>query len=94
MVGLGINLSTLLIELSTTHPTDDARKTVELILHGKYKKQFWGGVIVLGNLMPLAILVWGDMNSLMLAIIGVLVLIGIYITEHIWVEAPQQLPLS
>ena len=94
MVCLGINLATMLIELTTTHPTEDAKRTVDMILKGRYKSMFWAGVILLGNLIPLAILSFGASSAMIIAIAGVMVLIGIYITEHIWVEAPQRLPLS
>ena len=94
MIGLGVNLGTMLIELTTTHPTEDAKRTVDMILKGRYKSMFWGGVILLGNIIPLAILFFGGSSAMIIAIAGTIVLIGIYITEHIWVEAPQRLPLS
>ena len=92
--GIVINLFTIAIELITTHPTEEAKRTVDMILKGRYKNSFWGGVIVFGNLIPLAILGFGGMNGMTLAIAGLIVLIGIYLTEKIWVEAPQRIPLS
>ena len=94
LVGIGINLATMLIELTTTHPTDDGRRTVEMIVKGRYKNRFWFGVILIGNLIPFALLIFTETNNLFLAIAGILSFIGIYLTEHIWVEAPQRLPLS
>ncbi|MFT4667066.1 MAG: Fe-S-cluster-containing dehydrogenase component [Polaribacter sp.] len=94
LTGIGINLATMLIELTTTHPTEDAKRTVDMILNGRYKNSFWGGVIVFGNLIPFVTMLLGGGNAIVLAIAGIFVLIGIYITEHIWVEAPQRLPLS
>ena len=94
VISLIINLFILLIELSTTHPTVDAKKTVKLITKGRYKNSFWGGTIVLGNLIPIALLGLGGTNPAILSLSGVLILVGIYMTEHIWVEAPQQIPLS
>ncbi len=94
MIGLGINLGTMLIELTTTHSTEDAKRTVDMIVKGRYKNRFWGGVILLGNIIPFAILFFGGSSAMIIAIAGIIVLIGIYITEHIWVEAPQRLPLS
>lgn len=86
------NLLILVSELTTTHPTEDAHRTVQSILSGRYRVAFWGGAILLGNLLPLALLF--GLGSAMLPFAGALVLIGIYITEHIWVQAPQMIPLS
>jgi formate-dependent nitrite reductase membrane component NrfD len=94
ITGIAINLFTIAIELITTHPTEEAKRTVDMILKGRYKNTFWGGVIVFGNLIPLAILAFAGINTLTLAIAGLIVLIGIYFTEKIWVEAPQRIPLS
>ncbi len=94
LAGIGINLATMLIELTTTHPTADAKRTVDMILKGRYKNTFWLGVILFGNVLPIALLVFGGANAIFLAITGIVVLIGIYLTEHIWVEAPQRIPLS
>ena len=94
MVGLGVNLATMVIELGTTHPTEDAKRTVDMIIKGRYQTLFWGGVIIFGNLIPLAILLLGGSSAMIVAIAGIIILIGIYFTEHIWVEAPQRLPLS
>jgi len=94
VIGLVVNLFTMLIELTTTHPTHDAKLTVDMILKGRYKNKFWGGVLLLGNIIPLLILLFMGANTTILAIAGAIVLIGIYITEDIWVEAPQRIPLS
>ncbi len=94
LVGIGINLATMLIELTTTHPTQDAKRTVDMILKGRYRMMFWAGVLAVGNLIPFVLLFFVGGNAMMLALAGVLVLIGMYFTEHIWVEAPQRIPLS
>jgi formate-dependent nitrite reductase membrane component NrfD len=91
---LGVNLFTMLVELVTTHPTKDAKTTVDMIVKGRYKMTFWGGVVLLGNLIPLLMLGFGGASALMGGVAGLLVLVGIYLTEHIWVEAPQRIPLS
>ncbi|MFK7810685.1 MAG: NrfD/PsrC family molybdoenzyme membrane anchor subunit, partial [Saprospiraceae bacterium] len=94
LTGIGINLATMLIELTTTHPTEDAKRTVDMITKGRYKNNFWGVVVLLGNVIPFVIALLGGLSGVSLALAGVAVLIGIYMTEHIWVEAPQRLPLS
>jgi len=93
IIGLVINLFSMLIELATPHATEDAKRTVTMITKGRYKNQFWGVVILLGNIIPLSLLFLGsDIYFLVLA--SILVLIGIYYTNKIWVEAPQRIPLS
>lgn len=91
---IGFNLLTMLFELTTTHPTEDAKRTVDMILKGRYSKTFYLGVILVGNLLPLAIATLGFAAPFTGPVIGFLVLLGIYFTEHIWVEAPQRIPLT
>jgi Fe-S-cluster-containing dehydrogenase component/formate-dependent nitrite reductase membrane component NrfD len=93
LTGIAINLATMLIELTTTHPTEDAKRTVDMIVRGRYKNKFWGGIILLGNVAPFVILLLGGGGGMALAAAGLLVLIGIYLTEDVWVEAPQRISL-
>ncbi len=88
------NLFTLIIEMSITHPTEAAKETVHMILGGRYKNTFWGGVVLFGNILPLAMLLFAQAANPILAIAGVILLIGSYLTEKIWVEAPQRMPLT
>ena len=85
-----INLVVLVFELAITHPTEDAKKTVDMILKGRYKIKFWLGVVLFGNFLPLALI----MAGVSLPIASVIALIGIILTETIWVEAPQRIPLT
>ncbi len=85
-----INLVVMVFELTITHPTDDARATVDMILKGRYKKKFWLGVVLFGNFLPLALILAG----LSLPVASAIALIGIVLTESIWVEAPQRIPLT
>ncbi len=94
MAGIGLNLFTLATELLTTHPTEEARYTVELIVRGPYRQRFWWGAVLLGNILPLALLAWGGSTPWLVAAAGAVTLVGIYLTETIWVEAPQRVPLS
>ncbi len=94
LLSLAFNLFTMLLELTITHPTEDAKRTVKMILKGRYKNKFWWGVIGLGNILPIAILTIMGTSSTAIALAGAAVLIGIYLTEDIWVEAPQRIPLS
>jgi len=89
---IAFNLIVLVSELLTPHPTADAKLVVQMIISGRFRLLFWIGAVIIGNVLPL-ILLWLD-EPIFFASAGVLVLIGIYITEHIWVRAPQLIPLS
>jgi formate-dependent nitrite reductase membrane component NrfD len=79
--------------LTMTHPSTAAHTVVEMIVKGRYKNLFWIGVVVIGNVLPL-VLLFTSPSTTMLAVIAALILIGIYATEKIWVEAPQRIPLA
>lgn len=89
-----INLILIFLELSITHPTQDAKLVVKMILKGQYCQQFWSTSIGLGILVPVLLInltggeLWANLGA------AVLSLIGIFYTEKIWVEAPQRIPLS
>ncbi len=92
LIGVAFNLLTITAELVTTHPTADAKTVVKMITKGRYSKLFWTGVILVGNVLPFVLLIAGVDG--MLPVASVLVLLGIYFTEKIWVEAPQNVQLS
>ncbi|NNF21604.1 MAG: polysulfide reductase NrfD [Saprospiraceae bacterium] len=94
LISIIVNLVVMLFELVTTHPTMDAKIVVNMILKGRYKTMFWLGVLAVGNMIPLVMLLSGMSVGATGALIAVFVLAGIYMTEHIWVEAPQRIPLS
>ena len=91
-VAIAFNLLVLFSEILTTHPSEDAKKTVQIIVSGRYSLAFWAGVLIMGNIVPL-LLIWLG-GSTLLGIAGIFALVGIYVNEHIWVRAPQLIPLS
>lgn len=91
-VSILTNLVILTVELLTPHSTADAKAVKEMIVAGRFGKTFWYGALLCGNALPLVLLAFG--GSLLPAIAGILVLLGIYLIEHIWVRAPQLIPLS
>lgn len=95
-LGLVVGLAVMWAELSVRHPDRDAERAAKMIYKGRYKGLFWGGSVVLGTLVPLALVAVGTMlgAAFLVAFAAVLALAGILITEHIWVEAPQLIPLA
>jgi hypothetical protein len=107
IAALAFHLVTLTIELTTTHTTDDAHRTVKMITSGEFSRKFWLGMILAGNVVPLLLLFLGNSDSLLLlfsvkawmvvllkVLPGVLILTGLWFAEDIWVKAPQRIPLS
>ncbi len=89
-----INLMILLFELTIANHTLDAGRVAKMITKGQYSRLFYLGAVLIGNVIPLILLLITTTTTIGLPIAGVFVLIGIYCTEHIWVEAPQRIPLS
>jgi formate-dependent nitrite reductase membrane component NrfD len=66
-----------------------------LITRGIFSKLFWGGAVILGAVVPVLALVSGAAQNEFIALItSLLSLAGIYLWEHIWVQAGQAVPLS
>ena len=91
-VSIVLNLVVIAAELMTPHPTEDAKAVTEMIVSGRFSKQFWLGVLLIGNAVPLILIALG--GPIFFTLASALVLIGIYLTEHIWIRAPQLIPLS
>jgi len=93
IIALVVNLFTLITELTITHPTTSAKTVVKMITKGRYSRLFWLGTVIIGNIIPLGTLIL-DAGEMSIVFSGVCVLTGIIITEKIWVEAPQRIPLA
>ena len=81
----------LLAELFGAHPNADTARAAHLITQGDWRWRFWGGVTVLGILVPVALVwiaPWGAAAGAILA------LGGLWLYEDLWVEAGQSIPLS
>jgi Fe-S-cluster-containing dehydrogenase component/formate-dependent nitrite reductase membrane component NrfD len=82
-------------EVSLTHPTAHARLAIWEMTRGRYKSEFWMGIIlsVLGGALP-----WLALLGFASTSIGVggapLALIGLMMFEHAYVQAGQSVPLA
>lgn len=82
-------------EVSLTHPTSHSRLAVWEMVKGRYKTDFWTGVILslVGGLIPVLALL--DVFDLSYAIGGApFALIGMMLFEHAYVQAGQSVPLA
>jgi Fe-S-cluster-containing dehydrogenase component len=73
-------------EVWGSHATEDARRAARII---QRDPRFTSGVLAMGHLLPLALL-WSAPVASGLA--RALVLVGLLVWEHLYVQAPQQVP--
>ena len=91
------NLFVILVgELWLPHGTRDASKAAQMILRGQYSQRFWVGVVLVGHIVPVALLLANAIGGyeLVAAAAGVCALAGLLAFEDVWVKAGQALPLS
>lgn len=96
-----ILLATIIVDLVTIffgevwmpHASDTAAKAAHEITHGRYRRHFWIGAILVGHLVPAAALLLAD-SALTAVMAGVAVLAGLYVYEWAFVTAPQEIPNS
>lgn len=82
-------------EVSLTHATAHARLAVWEMVRGRYKTDFWTGVIlsIAGGLIPALALI--GLVGISLAIAGApLALVGLMLYENAYVQAGQSVPLA
>ncbi|MBI1194039.1 MAG: 4Fe-4S dicluster domain-containing protein [Bacteroidetes bacterium] len=94
---IGANLLITAAELSLTHANTAIEEVVHAITRGFYRRWFWGGLVLVGNAVPMLVLTLAPAvfpSAIWLPLCALLVLVGLWIGERIWVEAPQRLPLS
>lgn len=92
-VALVIDLFMLLAgELGIAHPSEVAARAAHMITHGHYARGFWWGSVGAGHVLPLALLAIGGPAAAALAY--ALAVAGLYIYEHAFVMAAQEIPNS
>jgi len=86
----------LAFEVFNRHPVHDAAVAARLIWRGAYRVRFWGGVVTLGIVLPVATLVAGTaLDVPALEVLGALLALGgLWLWEDLWVKAGQSVPLS
>jgi Fe-S-cluster-containing dehydrogenase component/formate-dependent nitrite reductase membrane component NrfD len=82
-------------EVSVTHPTAHARLAIWEMVHGRYKSDFWMGLVlsIAGGVLPTLALV--GVVSTMIGVAGSpLALVGMMLFENAYVQAGQSVPLA
>jgi hypothetical protein len=85
---LPLNGLLIAAEVWGDHASEDARRAARLI---QEDPRFSSNVLMLGHLLPLALL-WASQEMDLLA--GGLSLLGLLAWEHLYVQAPQRIPLA
>ena len=82
-------------ELFMPEDNVERMRAVRLITKGIFRKMFWGGAVIIGVIVPLLALTSGAAQYKGLAVLTSLsALGGLFLWEHIWVQAGQAVPLS
>jgi formate-dependent nitrite reductase membrane component NrfD len=104
-IALALDLFVTLVgEFGIRHASETATLAARVMTRGRYRLHFWGGGIILGHLLPLALLLSaailaGPMQgvavpSLLAAAAGLATIAGLYLYEYAFVMAPQEVPNS
>jgi Fe-S-cluster-containing dehydrogenase component len=81
----------LIAELGGSHPNLDSARAARLITRGPWRRTFWGLVVVVGLVLPIALALVGPLMSVAAAFLA---LVGSWAYEVLWVKAGQSIPLS
>ncbi len=100
-VSLGLDLFAILFgELGIPHASEVAARAAHEIRHGRHAKSFWWGAIVVGHLVPLALVaippttVAAPVAGSSAVLAALAATVGLYAYEHAFVMAPQEIPNS
>ncbi|MCP4359806.1 MAG: hypothetical protein GY796_17500 [Chloroflexi bacterium] len=75
-----------------SHASEVAAQAAHDISHGRYKNYFWWGSVVVGHLLPLGLLFFGQ--PVFAGIAAIAAIVGLYAFEYAFVMAPQDVPNS
>ncbi len=85
---------TLVGEFGIPHASENAARAAHAISHGKYRRWFWDGNLLLGHAVPLLLLALGGTSLLFITGAVIAAVIGLYAYEYAFVMAPQEVPNS
>lgn len=92
IVGLVANFACVASEIWGRHATQDAKRAAKIMTTGHRGQWFRFGVLGVGHAVPLVMLAIFGVGSAPLA--AVTSLAGLWIYEHLWIDAPQRVPLA
>ncbi len=86
-IGILLNAIINTIEFFLTRKNSHQSDLVKEIVTGKFKNMFWIGNVLIGNVIPF-ILIYFTNIPIIQTLAGLCILIGIYIIDKIWIDAP------
>jgi len=92
MIPTAITLVLQIAEPFIKHSTRDAQLAARMMFKGRYKLHYWVGSVLMGCVIPLAILVAAQGSALLL--LTFLIILGVWTSNHLIVKVPQLIPLS
>jgi formate-dependent nitrite reductase membrane component NrfD len=97
-ISLTFTLALVLGEVFLTPVTEDVSRATDLLKRGSLSRIFWGIMVGVGVLLPLALLLFSaiqtDASWLFPVVASVLALMGLWVFEDLWIKAGQAVPLS
>jgi len=92
VVGCGMHLFVHAIESYSTHASKDAARAIEIMTdkRGRFYPLLVQGIMYAGIIPLVLVIGWPDTAI----VAGILALIGIYLSEFVWVRVPQLIPLD
>jgi Fe-S-cluster-containing dehydrogenase component/formate-dependent nitrite reductase membrane component NrfD len=94
VVSLFVGLAMIFAELFTGHGSEETARSADLLIKGALRKQFWILVVLGGSIVPIALMLWPTPSLIPNIVASVLVLLGLWLYEDLWIRAGQAVPLS
>ena len=94
VVSLFAGLAMIFSDLFLSHGSEERRRSAELLSRGALWKQFWIFAVLLGVIVPLVLMFWPTRSLLPNMVASLLVLLGLWMYENLWIKAGQSVPLS
>ncbi len=94
VVSLLVGLAMMLGELLPRHGGEEVKRAGDLLIRGALRKQFWIFVVGFGVIVPVVLILWPGGTLLFNMTAAVLVLMGLWMYENLWIKAGQSVPLS
>jgi Fe-S-cluster-containing dehydrogenase component/formate-dependent nitrite reductase membrane component NrfD len=94
VISLFAGLALIFAEHMMNRRSEEVMRAADLLVRGALCKQFWIFVVLLGMIGPIALILWPTASLIPNMIAPVLVLLGLWMYENLWLKAGQAVPLS
>jgi formate-dependent nitrite reductase membrane component NrfD len=94
VITLCAGLAMIFAEHIMNRRSEEVARAGDLLIKGALWKQFWIFVVLFGVIGPIALILWPTASLIPNVIASVLVLLGLWMYENLWIKAGQAVPLS